>query len=167
MRHNEFFKFYLWYMVAAALLSSVPMLLWGFTDNDPTPNSPFVIVLNIVATVLGLGSFVLSIVALVLFVKRKYAKISWLLPIGYFITVVVGFIFSAVYSVMMLGQQFEQLGPDPDPAEIQALGEALSSDIPLPFVITALVRTLIIVSLAVVVWVKSADAQSVARPLTK
>lgn len=157
-RQNEFFKFYIYYMIAVAVLDAVPMLLWGFTDNDPAVNSSLTIGLNIVGSLLNLAAFVLSIVALVLFIKRKYPKVTWLLPIGYFALLGTSLIFSAVYSLTTLGQQvqrFEDLGPNPDPADIQAMAESIGSDIPLAIVVMTLVQSAALLTLALVTWFKT------------
>lgn len=154
-RASEFFKFYLAFMVATAVFELVPMLLWGFNGAGPAADSAMSITMNIVQSLLGLAVLILSIIAIIKFVKQRYPKTMLVLPIGYFVLTVISFVFGAVYSIMRLSQQFEELGANPDPAEIQRLADQLSTNLPLPIVIFSIAHSLILLGLVAFTWFKS------------
>lgn len=159
-RDNHFFKFYVVYMVLAAVIQLIPFLLWGFSGGGPEPNSAFTITLNVGETVVALAALVLSIIALVLFIKRKYPKITWLLPIGYFFVKLAGIIGATVWGIISISKQFESIGNDATPEEIQKLSEQLASQPPFYIVLTALVSAVMIIVLAVVVWFRTKNVAS-------
>ncbi len=149
LKQDEFFKFYFIYMLITAVfntaVSVVPLLL----AQPPAASSTVMMILGILSSFMGFAAFVVSIIAIVLVVKRKYPKTLLWLPISSFAMGVIGAVVGLITSVMLFKEQFEALDANPSPAAIQAITDEFAANPPIAITIYAIIRGVVLVGLAV------------------
>lgn len=161
IKHDEFFKFFFVYTIIMVLYSTAVAVMPAWLPQAPAANSTLMLILGSLASLMSLAGFVLNIVAIVLIVKRKYRKLFLWLPISYFVLGIVGAVIGLVVSISLMAEQFNALGADATPAEMQAVAESFANNPPLGLMIFVLVRGLILLGLTVWLWLA---AQREAKP---
>ena len=119
---DEFLKVYYVILIVNAVISIAQVAIYGkemmTLQTEPTSG---VVIMGAIASILGFILFVLSIVALVRFLKRKYDKKLIIVPIIYIVAPIVLSVVGIVLSItsfgkyMKSGAEFDpQTGPSPE-----------------------------------------------------
>lgn len=158
LKHDEFFKFYFVFMITAAVIRTLASTIPALMTTPPAATTP-VIALGFFVSFLGVVGFVLSIVAIVLVVKRGYAKFVLALPITYFALGIVGVVVGVIASILIMRDQFEALGPNPTNAQMQAMSEAFTANPPMIITVYVAISGVILVILGVIVMMKARQVE--------
>lgn len=155
IKHDEFFKFYFVYTIIWVLYSTLLAVVPALLSEPSAASNTMIIVAGGLAALMGLVGLVVTILAIVFIVKRKYAKAYLWLPLSYVALSVIGAIVGVVVSLTALTQQFSAVGSGADPAAVQAVIDDYSANPPLALALFSVLRGLILLGLSTGLLMKS------------
>lgn len=107
-RESKFFKIYFILMIVYAILGLLDALV--FTGAKETAGQISNLYLLFIGILIPLGIFILSIVALTIFIRSKFAKITLVIPIYHIIATILIVGYGIVWGIVMVMQGVEASG---------------------------------------------------------
>ncbi len=100
-QESKFFKIYFILVIIYAIIGLLDSLVFSGMKETMGQIS---ILWQVIVMIVVFAIFVLSIIALVIFIKNKFAKITLVIPIYYLVTTVLIFLYGMIWGVVLAVQ---------------------------------------------------------------
>lgn len=100
-QESKFFKIYFILVIIYAIIGLLDSLVFSGMKETIGQIS---ILWQVIVMIVVFAIFVLSIIALVIFIKNKFAKITLVIPIYYLVTTVLIFLYGMIWGVVLAVQ---------------------------------------------------------------